>query len=248
MIPVYICDDEHAICRQIEELVNKQIFIMDCDIGPVRIADNPDILLEIQKQDSMPAIYFLDIDFPGCINGMELAVKLRKHDPRGFIVFITGHDDLAFETFRYRVEAMDYIVKGNVTEMSRRIQDCFSSVVQRLQDEPVLESAYFTLKIFDTIRHIPIHKILYFEAIGQKHMIRLHMNDEILDFNYSLKKLEEELNDSFWRCHRSYLVNRNHIAKIQLTNNLVELDSGETCLLSRSNRLRMQKHHLRKSE
>ena len=117
MIPVYICDDELPIRKNLEQIVSNQILILDSDMGPVQTLDDPEKLLEMQKQDSVPAIYFLDIDFPGKMSGLELAQKLRQYDPRGFIVFITAHNDLAFETFRLRLEALDYIVKGDRTAM-----------------------------------------------------------------------------------------------------------------------------------
>ena len=103
MIPVYICDDESLIRINLEKIITEQIMILDGDMGPVRALDDPNDLLEAQKKDSVPAIYFLDIDFPGKMSGLELAQKLRQYDPRGFIVFITAHSDLAFETFRLSV-------------------------------------------------------------------------------------------------------------------------------------------------
>lgn len=112
MIPVYICDDEKPIRENLERIISEQIMILDVDMGPVCSTENPDELLRIQKEDTVPAVYFLDIDFPGKMSGLTLAQKLRQYDPRGFIVFITAHGDLAFETFRLRLEALDYIVKG----------------------------------------------------------------------------------------------------------------------------------------
>lgn len=103
MIPVYICDDELPIRKNLEQIVGNQILILDSDMGPVRALEDPEELLVLQRQDSVPAIYFLDIDFPGKMSGLELAQKLRQYDPRGFIVFITAHNDLAFETFRLRL-------------------------------------------------------------------------------------------------------------------------------------------------
>ena len=99
MIPVYICDDEKRISDRLEHIISNQIVILNGDMGPVRVADDPEKLLELQKEDTVPAVYFLDIDFPGYMSGLELAQRLRKHDPRGFIIFITAHGDLAFEIF-----------------------------------------------------------------------------------------------------------------------------------------------------
>ena len=81
MIPVYICDDELPIRKSLEQIVRNQILILDSDMGPVRALEDPEELLEVQKQDSVPAIYFLDIDFPGKMSGLELAQKLRQYDP-----------------------------------------------------------------------------------------------------------------------------------------------------------------------
>ena len=136
MIPVYICDDELPVRNNLEQIVGNQILILDSDMGPVRALEDPEELLKLQKQDSVPAIYFLDIDFPGKMSGLELAQKLRQYDPRGFIVFITAHSDLAFETFRLRLEALDYIVKGNRAAMTGRVQqvswsECRPSVLAR---------------------------------------------------------------------------------------------------------------------
>ncbi|MDE7259454.1 MAG: response regulator, partial [Lachnospiraceae bacterium] len=87
MIPVYICDDEQTISERLKKIISDQIMILDGDMGPVRVADAPVELMELQKQDTVPAIYFLDIDFPGQMSGLALAQELRRYDPRGFIVF-----------------------------------------------------------------------------------------------------------------------------------------------------------------
>jgi len=238
MIPIFICDDELPFVRQIEKLIKNQVSIMAYDMGPVQICSSPDALLdEISKGER--AIYFLDIDFPGFENGFELAMKIRKIDPRGFIIFITAHNDLVMETFRYRLEAMDYIVKGDGQKLKDRIQSCLGSIEQRICDEQKEESGYFSLKLFDTVRHIPLQQISFFEAIGTKHQIRIHMKDGILDFYSSLQQLEEELGETFWRCHRGFLVNWKHIRRIDLKKNEIELENQERCLLSRREKSRI---------
>ena len=153
MIPVYICDDEASIRQKLEQIVRGQILILDSDMGPVRALETPDGLLQAQREAPVPAINFLDIDFPGRMSGLELAQKLRHYDPRGFIVFITAHDDLAFETFRLRLEALDYIVKGDRAAMTGRVQRCLQSIVERMQAQRPGQGNYCTVKILDTVAH-----------------------------------------------------------------------------------------------
>ena len=233
MIPVYICDDEAPIRQRLEQIVAGQIMILDSDMGPVRAVEGPDELLRLQKEDSVPAVYFLDIDFPGKISGLELAQELRRYDPRGFIIFITAHGDLAFETFRLRLEALDYIVKGDAASMTARVQSCLESIRERMLAQRPGQGSYCTVKILDTVRHIPTDSILYLEAVGYRHTLRLHLDDELLEFNSSLDHFAAQLGEDFWRCHRGFLVNRNRIRAVQLKEQTVELDNGETCLLSR---------------
>ena len=161
MIPIYICDDEKPVADRLEHIISNQITILNGDMGPVREADTPERLLDLQTKDTIPAVYFLDIDFPGRMSGLELAQKLRLHDPRGFIVFITAHHDLAFETFRLRLEALDYIVKGDYNAMAVRVRECLTSIQQRLASEQPKHGRYCTIRLFDTIRHIPVETILY---------------------------------------------------------------------------------------
>lgn len=241
MVPIYICDDEPLLVKQLEGIVKNQIMISAYDMGPVHTFTSPDQLLASIDNSCRRGIYFLDIDFPNSMNGFELAQKIRCLDPRGFIVFITAHDNLAAETFRYQLEAMDYVVKGDKDQMANRIQSCLSNAEIRISAETQEHAPYYSLKIIDTIRHIPLHQILYFEAIGRRHLILLRMLDETLEFYGSLTAIEEELGQRFWRCHRGFLVNREHIQQIRLKENTVILTNNERCLLSRRAKLNLPK-------
>ncbi|MDO4272230.1 MAG: LytTR family DNA-binding domain-containing protein [Eubacteriales bacterium] len=241
MIPIYICDDEILLLKQLQQVVSDQVMISAYDMGPIYTFSSPEELLSKINSGSPRGIYFLDIDFPGQMNGFQLAQRIRSFDPRGFIIFITGHDDLAVETFRYQLEAMDYVVKGDDKLITERIQTCLANAEARILAESKENTQYYTLKISDTVRHIPLSRILYFEAIGRKHLVLLRMTDEMLEFYGSLTAIEEEVGERFWRCHRGYLVNREHIHEIHLKENSVELTNGERCLLSRRAKLNVLK-------
>jgi len=53
-------------------------------------------------------IAYLDINMPG-LNGIELAKKLRETNPEVNIIFVTGYDEYAKES--YSVQASDYLTK-----------------------------------------------------------------------------------------------------------------------------------------
>ena len=131
------------------------------------------------------------------------------------------------------LEALDYIVKGDRNAMTKRAQKCLESIVERMQSQRPGQGNYCTVKILDTVRHIPIDHILYLEAVGYRHTLRLHLDDELLEFNSSLNHFAKQLGETFWRCHRSFLVNRSRIQSVHLKEQTVEMDNGDICLLSR---------------
>lgn len=239
MIPIYICDDETLLLSQLKKLVSDQVMIAAYDMGPIQTFTAPEELLVEISGKCHRGIYFLDVDFPGSMNGFELARKIRSLDSRGFIIFITAHEDLAAETFRYQLEAMDYVVKGDEDRIKSRIQSCLANAEKRILAEPKEDTPYYPLKMADTIRHIPLSQILYLEAIGRKHLVLLRLLNETVEFYGCLTAIEEELGKGFWRCHRGFLVNREHIHKIHLKENFVELTNGEHCLLSRRAKLNL---------
>ena len=82
---------------------------------------------------------------------------------------------------------------------------------RQMQAQQPGQGSYCTVKILDTVRHIPVENILYLEAVGIRHTLRMHLDDELLEFNSSLDHFTQQLGDGFWRCHRSFLVNRSRI-------------------------------------
>ena len=62
----------------------------------------------------------------------------------------------------------------------------------------------------------------------------LNTGDMEYPFYDTLDQLEERLTGRFLRCHRSYLVNRNKISKVYLSQNILTLEGGEEIPLSRS--------------
>ena len=242
MVPIYLCDDDPQIRAAIRRELEKEILIKGYDMKVAAACAGPEELLEEIQKSGRRGIYFLDVDLKHeQYTGFTLGQAIRKMDPRGFLIYVTAFGELAFETFRYQLEALDYIVKGDTEAMTLRVQKCLESIRERMEAQRPGQGNYCTIKILDTVRHIPVDSILYFEAVGRRHTLQLHLDEELLEFNSSLDHFAEELGENFWRCHRSFLVNRSRIRAVHLKEQLVELDNGETCLLSRKAKSEYQK-------
>lgn len=233
MIPIYICEDNTQIRSHLAALIEKYILIQDYDMQIACATATPKELLQ-QVKEGQQGIYFLDIDLKDAeYNGFDLAKIIRKQDERGFIIFVTTHGELTFETFRLHLEALDYIVKDQ-PDLEERIRHCIDEIHKRIiRENGNSVQAYYTIKVNDRLHHILLDDILYFETSSTKHRLILHTESEILEFSGSLSEVEEKVGSLFLRTHRSYLININKIARTLLSDNLVELTNGETCLVAR---------------
>ena len=140
---------------------------------------------------------------------------------------------LAFETFRYHLEALDYIVKGDTERMYAGIRHCLKVITERMCEENKQERSFFSVKVMDVVKHIPVDEIMFFETAGRTHRIELHGKNDRIDFIGSIRELEKELGERFLRVHRAYLVNMAQIAQLDLKNREILMQNGERCLFSR---------------
>ena len=95
-----ICDDEKAICEQIEKLIKKEE--PNCDTE--QFTSGRELLKKKKDFD----VIFLDIQMDG-INGIEVARTLKDQKEKAILIFITGTKEYVFEAFD--VSAFHYLLK-----------------------------------------------------------------------------------------------------------------------------------------
>ncbi len=230
MLPVFICEDEERIREAEREYIEKQLLIEGYDMKTAVCTGSPEELLEALSGEQR-GIYFLDVELKGAsMDGFELGQQIRKKDARGFLIYVTAFQDLAFETFRYHLEALDYIVKGNPRKMQEGIRHCLEVITERMCREKGEEREFFSVKIMDIVKHVPVDEIVFFETAGRTHRIELHAVNDRMDFIGSMQELEEKL----LRVHRAYLVNVDQIAELDLKGREIRMKNGEKCMFSRN--------------
>lgn len=232
MLGVYICEDNPEEQKKISDFIKKHIVMQNLDMELVLATENPYCLLSEIRDTSIVGIYFLDVDLKSQINGIELAAEIRKLDPRGFIIFITTHDELCPLTFKHKVEAMDYISKDDFTSLNRRIIDCLENALNLYHSSTNKIHKIFCIKIGMQTFSIPMDDVYFFESAGKPHKVIAHLNSGIQEFYESMEKLARQADSRFFRCHRSYLVNIDHIVAVDRSNLLLKLDNGKSCPIS----------------
>ncbi|MBC6316624.1 LytR/AlgR family response regulator transcription factor [Listeria grandensis] len=232
MIPIYICEDDEMQRNKIVGYIEDYITIEHQDMRVLLAKENPTKLLDASKKKKESGLYFLDVALKTqTINGFELAKEIRKTDPRGFIVFITSHSEMSYLTFTYKIEAMDYIIKDDYDNIRKRVIECMESVSKRI-DNHGNKGKYLTIKIDDRIIHEPLENVLFIETSPRAHKVILHSRNRQIEFYGKLREMESELDDRFYRTHRAFLVNQDHILEVDTNKNVIHMVNGEKCMVS----------------
>ncbi len=239
MIGIYLCDDEDAARHQIQTALEWKILVENYDMKVVCSAANARELLAA-AQGERHGIYFLDVELKdGEWDGFRLGRELRQRDPYGTLVYITSYGDLAWRTFQYHLEAFDYIVK-EPEQIGPSVSQCLEEIHTHLLAERQAPEEMFTLRVDETVRHIPLRDILFFETAAVPHHILLHTSNSRMDFLGSLNELEVKLGDRFVRTHRAYLVAADKIEEVDWKHHKLWL-GGRECLISRGGKAELRK-------
>lgn len=83
---IYAIDDEKIALSELVEAV--RLAVPEGEIKQFTNAN--DALAKIKVDGESPDIVFSDIRMPG-MNGLELAVKIKKNAPDAKIIFVTGY-------------------------------------------------------------------------------------------------------------------------------------------------------------
>lgn len=238
MIGIYLCDDDENVRNQIRTALEQKILVENYDMKIMCSAGNAQGLLD-GTENGKRGIYFLDVDLKDEEwDGFRLGCELRRRDPHGILVYITGYGDLAWRTFQYHLEVFDYIVKGP-EPLGLSASQCLDAIHARLLAERQAPREMFTLRTGDMVRHVPLSDILFFETAPAPHHVFLHTSNSRIDFLGSLGELEIQLGDRFIRTHRAYLVAADKIETIDLKHNRLWA-GGHECMLSRSGKVRLR--------
>ena len=232
MLKIYVCEDIEVQRDKIQQVIENIVLMEDLDMELSCVSENPYRILEKVKETKEVGIYFLDIELGTDMTGLTLAQEIRKYDPRGFIIFITTHSEMSYMTFIYKLEALDFILKDDPEQLGKRVYECILKANQRFASVNNKVQANFSVKVNEKVYTVDYDEILFFETSPNVHKIILHCKNRQMEFLGKIKEIEKEVDERFYRCHRSFLVNKDHIREIDFQKRVIYMVNGDECLIS----------------
>ena len=203
-------------------------------------------------QKLRPDLVFLDVQMPGA-TGFEV-IEAIGPDRMPFVVFVTAYDQYALRAFD--VHAVDYLLKpfdkdrfySGLAKVRQQIERRSEGELERrllelVQDlRPANRMERFVIKSGGRVFFVRAEDIDWIEAAGN--YVKLHVGTEAHLFRETMNALEARLNsDTFYRIHRSHIVNIERVRELQPWFNgeyVVFLKDGTRLTLSRGYREKLQ--------
>lgn len=232
MLKAVIVDDEVAAIDSLEILLN------NCN-EQITIAGKASNINDAHRiiSNTNPDVVFLDIEMP---NGSGFDLLDRFEDIDFDIIFITAFNQYAIKAFKYA--AVDYILKPvDFNTLCNAIDRINNNKVEVTNDKlSVLQESIendkpqrIALSTQDSIEIVYTDDIIQFEAEGNYTKVYTLNNNPIV-ISKSIKDYEELLSShSFFRCHKSHLINFKHIKKVYRNQNYVEMIDNNLAYISR---------------
>ena len=216
---VAVCDDLKESLIQIKKLLEQIPYV-----HKIETFSDMNYFYEELKEGKVYDIVFMDIDWKQKKTGIDFAYELQKQSPYSQIIYITAY-------------TMEYV--EDVFLMSSNLSGFLTKPVKMEQLQKNLEKVRKRQQELDgklLIRQkgamiaIPFREILYLES--QLHKVNIILHDCTYQCNEQLVQIKKRLNEQFLECHKSYLVNMEHIKEMR--NGEILLNSGMTISISKT--------------
>jgi len=212
-IRIAIADDDAGM-----RLVMRKIIEKNGDYELVGEAENGAKMLELFDREHPQAV-ILDVEMPG-MDGIQCARAIQDRAPLTIIIFATGHEQYMGDAFE--VYAFDYLLKPFKVERALRTLELIrmrlngqaKQEVPRRTVPPRPAPERLMLRHKEGVAFVDLDDILLIQREERMTVIYTEDGARYITSD-SLGELEERLPaDTFFRSHKSYIVNINHILSI----------------------------------
>jgi len=207
-IECLIVDDEPNACGLLREYIERIPFLSHKE----SCFDAKEALKFLQSDTA--DLIFLDINMPG-MTGMDMMQLLPANQS---VILTTAYSEYALESYQYHV--IDYLLKPI---SFRRFMMAANKAKEIKTGSAITESGrqgkYMFVKSDKKILRLNFEDVLYMEAA--KEYISIYTEGQKILLYRRMKEVEKKLPAHFKRIHNSYIINCDHIGRIE--GNMVQI-------------------------
>lgn len=219
---VIIFDDDKKFSKYLEIMITGSFQSVEVITNT---ADIDELTGYINKMKS-PALFFLDIIIGKESLGFDVACHIMERRVKNIIVFMTDYPNKILFNSDHKVNAYNIILKRS---------PCFEEEI-KFTIESALRDIFidkcFVYQDRFTNLSIDIEGIIYIETVKGKKRVCIYHENGVYMLNIRMNNLLPQLGTGFFRCHDSYIVNLNKIAKINHKERKITMKNGGTCYYS----------------
>lgn len=217
MFSIAICDDQRAICSEIENIIveYKKSTMQEMQIDVFYSAEKLGIYMEHEHSFDL---IFLDIEMEG-LNGLDLGRKIREEMDNQVtqIVYVSGKDSYFKDLFEVR--PMHFLSKP--VEPDKVIKDI--ELAMKLANRL---GGVFSYKKGSDTHKLPIKNIIYFQSVNRE--IKIVTTTGVELFYGKLQEVFRQVAKyRFITIHKSYIINYEQVTNFKYDEVLM---SNSACL------------------
>ena len=224
MLKIAVCDDAKAVCSELEQIILEFRRTTKMEVS-LEIFYTGEKLIKYLKTKSSFDLIFLDIELEK-MNGIEVGQFIRRNleDYVTKIIYISSKSQ--YDRQLFEVQPLHFLEKPLTKE---KIISDINLAIKILGKENNIFSFHQGHEVFK----IPMKDILYFES--QNKQIKLVCRKRIYYYYGKIEgMIETELNSSFIRPHRSYIVNYDYVSLLR--SDQIEMVNGDMIPISQAKR------------
>lgn len=204
---IVICDDDDETFIDLLSEKIEQDFVQRKIVCLIeKYSDSRKLLDNIGAETQL---YFLDIDMPE-INGMEIADKILAKNLHSEIIFVSNHEEMVFESFRYK--PLRFIRKE---KMNQELQEAISAFL----DKKEKESRILEITTREGKCCIAVDDIIFLES--RQHYLKICCENENFELRGRISDYETMLEKyGFVRVNIGFIINCKYI-KILKTKKII---------------------------
>lgn len=219
MVNFIVCDDHKYIRESVEKVID-QVMMKNSNAYRKHIfEDYNEDFNKIMNSKLASKIYILDIETKTS-SGVLVADKIRENDIDSIIIFLTSHEEMAYEIIKSQYMCLTFISKKDnyIKILKQAITKAISLIGKKQAIRFRHQGVLYTL---------PVSDIMYItrDSVERKSII---VTDYGIFLNpMGLNQLALILKDTFIQTHRACFINKNRYRKIDMRKKKIVFDNGE---------------------